>query len=123
MKNGYVSDYPSDGSRTRHHKREKPKQKTKGPLVVMRPSEYHGGMQFPESVQSSVQLQYPQPVLGSCGKKPNGVVYADLDMPKTNNKKGSHDNSSFLQNKTQKSKPKTEYATLSFNDVGQEIDV
>ncbi|XP_044272601.1 uncharacterized protein LOC123016327 [Tribolium madens] len=116
MKNGYVSDYP------RHHKREKAKQKTKGPLVVMRPSEYHGGMQFPETVQSSVQLQYPQPVLGRSVKKPNGVVYADLDMPKTN-KKSSHDNSSSLPNKTQKSKSKTEYATLSFNDVGQEIDV
>ncbi|KAJ3660556.1 hypothetical protein Zmor_004998 [Zophobas morio] len=120
MKNGYVSDYP-DG-RSRHHKRDKPKQKTKGPLVVMRPSDYHGGLNFPESVQSSVQLQYPQPVLGRSSKKPNGVVYADLDMPKTN-KKGSHESSSSSQSKTQKSKPKTEYATLSFNDVGQEIDV
>jgi hypothetical protein len=50
MKNGYVSDYPESSSRGRHHKREKPKQKTKGPLVVMRPNEYHGSIQFPESV-------------------------------------------------------------------------
>ncbi|RZC40747.1 hemicentin-1, partial [Asbolus verrucosus] len=121
MKNGYVSDYP-ESSRGRHHKREKPKQKTKGPLVLRRPNEYHENVQFPENVQNSVQLQYPQPVLGRSMKKPNGVVYADLDMPKTNSKKGSHETSSS-QSKSQKSKPKTEYATLSFNDIGQEIDV
>lgn len=118
MRNGYVSDYP-ENSRSRHHKRDRPKQKTKGPLVLTRPNEYHSAVQFPDGL---VQLQYPQPIIGGRGSvvKPNGVVYADLDMPK-NNKTGQHE--ATQPSKQLKSKPKTEYATLSFNDVGQEIDV
>lgn len=120
MKNGYVSDYPESsrgGGGGRHHKREKPKQKTKGPLVLKRTNEYHN--QFP---QNTVQLQYPQPIIAG-RNKPNGVVYADLDMPKANKIKPPHDANSSAPSKVQKSKAKTEYATLTFNDVGQEIDV
>lgn len=76
-----------------------------------------------------VQLQYPQPLYCKNGKKdirPNGLVYADLDMPKTNNcgntKKISGGNNPFSQLHN-KSNTKTEYATLNFNDVGKEIDV
>lgn len=118
MKNGYISDlgpnYPESHSRT--HKRDK--NKSKGPLVLRRPAEYE------DNVQNSVQLQYPQPVLaknmGKMPNKPNGIVYADLDMPKHG--KHVHAGSSSLP-RTQKPKPKTEYATLKFNDIGQEIDV
>lgn len=120
MKNGYMSDYPesSNHHHSRHHKREKHK-KPKGPLVVRRPSDYH----FQENIQSSVQLQYPQPLLGGnmieCTNA-NGVVYADLDMPGSNSRKsGSHGKS-----KSSKNGPSsTEYATLQFNEVRQEIDV
>lgn len=138
MRNGYVSDYASDKSNhhliNHHHngrqnvKREKPKQKTKGPLVLRRPSDYHENVQFQENIQNSVQLQYPQPQLGrsSHNNKPNGVVYADLDMPKSNNNKKSsrhHDTTNSSKSKFKKTNAKTEYATLTFNDIGQEIDV
>lgn len=53
--------------------------------------------------------------------KPNGVVYADLDMP--SNKRSSHDSTSSKSKSIQNSKQKTEYATLKFNEIGQEIDV
>lgn len=125
MKNGYMSDYPESSNHhhhhSRHHKREKHK-KSKGPLVLRRPSDYH----FQENIQKSVQLQYPQPLLGGnmleCPSA-NGVVYADLDMSGTSNRKsGTHGNSS--KNKSSKSgSSATEYATLQFNEVRQEIDV
>ncbi|KAG5898344.1 hypothetical protein JTB14_034327 [Gonioctena quinquepunctata] len=122
MRNGYMSDYPESSHRSRHQK--KPKQKTKGPLVLRRPSDYQENVQFQENMQNSVQLQYPQPMLGrsmlALTNKPNGVVYADLDIPST--KKSPH-NSGSHKSKSQNSKPKTEYATLQFNDIGQEIDV
>ncbi|XP_057661910.1 titin isoform X1 [Diorhabda carinulata] len=127
MRNGYVSDYPeSTNHRSRHHKREKHKQKSKGPLVLRRASDYQENVQFQESINNSVQLQYPQPLLGrqihAIGtNKPNGVVYADLDMPP--NKRTAHDSSNSSKTKSQSSKQKTEYATLKFNDIGQEIDV
>lgn len=117
MKNGYISDlgpnYPESNSRS--HKRDK--QKTKGPLVIKRTSDH---------CQNSVQLQYPQPVLpkgatNTLSSKPNGIVYADLDMPKTSKKSLQDGNPSL--SRSQKPKPKTEYATLKFNDIGQEIDV
>ncbi|KAJ8948367.1 hypothetical protein NQ318_019352 [Aromia moschata] len=124
MRNGYVTDYPESSYRARHHKRDKPKHKTKGPLVLRRPGDYQENVHFQENMQNSVQLQYPQPMpgVGAATNKPNGVVYADLDMPNSNSKKGAFDSSSS-KSKSQKSKPKTEYATLKFNDVGQEIDV
>ncbi|XP_076265081.1 neuromusculin isoform X3 [Rhynchophorus ferrugineus] len=130
MRNGYVGEYPVSGSSTgslhvtRNHKREKPKQKTKGPLVLR-----HANDHFQENIQNSVQLQYPQPILPGRGAmlphpKQNGVVqYADLDMPSS--RKGSHESSSSSSSKghNMKQKQKTEYATLKFNDIGQEIDV
>lgn len=127
MRNGYVTDYPESSHHGRHHKRDKPKQKTKGPLVLRRPGDYQQNIHFQENMQNSVQLQYPQPVFGlplqsAAPTKPNGVVYADLDMPTSNSKQGSFGLSSSKP-KSQKSKPKTEYATLKFNEVGQEIDV
>lgn len=122
MRNGYVTDYPESSHHVRHHKRDKPKQKTKGPLVLRRPGDYQQNIHF----QENMQLQYPQPVFGlplqnTAPTKPNGVVYADLDMP-ASNKQGSFSLGSSKP-KSQKSKPKTEYATLKFNEVGQEIDV
>ncbi|KAJ8954753.1 hypothetical protein NQ314_007023 [Rhamnusium bicolor] len=127
FRNGYATNYPESSHHGRHHKRDKPKQKTKGPLVLRRPIDYQENIHFQENMQNSVQLQYPQPMLGrnmqnASTNKPNGVVYADLDMPSANNKKSSFD-SSTSKTKSQKSKPKTEYATLKFNEVGQEIDV
>lgn len=136
MRNGYVSDYPASSSSTsslhhkitaKQHKRDKPKQKTKGPLVLRHPSDYQE--QFPENIQNSVKLQYPQPIIPGRGTnlhhgKQNGVVqYADLDMPVS--RKSSHESSSSSSSKShsKKQKPKTEYATLRFNEVGQEIDV
>ncbi|XP_030767914.1 hemicentin-1 isoform X2 [Sitophilus oryzae] len=131
MRNGYVSEYPAGGSSTtslhgtRNHKRDKPKQKTKGPLVLR-----HANDQFQENIQNSVQLQYPQPILPNTRggilphPKQNGVVqYADLDMPSS--RKSSHESSSSGSTKghAKKQKQKTEYATLKFNDIGQEIDV
>lgn len=105
MRNGY------------RHKREKHK---KGPLVVLKPRE-----------DLHLQLQYPQPVLPlqqqqqqeiSVCSKPNGVVYADLDMsppsPAATNK-----HECVVGSANKKTKAKTEYATLKFNEVGQEIDV
>ncbi|CAH0547572.1 unnamed protein product, partial [Brassicogethes aeneus] len=129
MRNGYISDYQEHGSHHgRPHKREKQKQKTKGPLVLRRPGDYQENVHFQENMQNSVQLQYPQPLVGRNSQtptnKPNGVVYADLDMPKSSTgKTSSHDSASTKPKKSQKSKPKTEYATLKFNDIGQEIDV
>ncbi|KAJ8981513.1 hypothetical protein NQ317_011749 [Molorchus minor] len=128
IRNGYVSDYPESSHHGRHQKRDKPKQKTKGPLVLRRLNTYGENVHFQENMQNSVQLQYPQPVLGLgplqnvATNRPNGVVYADLDMPASNNKKSTF-NLGSSKTKSQKSKPKTEYATLKFNDVGQEIDV
>ncbi|XP_050315809.1 uncharacterized protein LOC126750284 isoform X2 [Anthonomus grandis grandis] len=124
MRNGYMSDYPASSSSTSslHHKRQKPKQKTKGPLVLRHASDYKE--QFPENIQSSVQLQYPQPINPGRGPhhgKPNGVVqYADLDM---SDSRKSSSSSSSKSHSNKKQKPKTEYATLRFNEVGQEIDV
>ncbi|KAL1502354.1 hypothetical protein ABEB36_007505 [Hypothenemus hampei] len=135
MKNGYVSDYPASSSSTGslhqnnsigQKRNEKPKQKTKGPLVLRHPNDYHSE-QFQENIQNSVQLQYPQPVIPGRGGAPinkqNGVVqYADLDMPMS--RKSSHESSSSNSSKSQnKKQKKTEYATLRFNEVGQEIDV
>lgn len=124
MKNGYVSDYADSNRVTRStNKRDKHKQKTNGPLVVMRQNDYQGSLNFQESVQNSVHLQYPQPGLNSLRSqsgRPNGIVYADLDMPKASKKVASNNVS---KPKQKKHKPKTEYATLQFNDIGQEIDV
>lgn len=124
MKNGYVSDYADCNRVPRsNNKRDKHKQKTNGPLVVMRQNDYQDSLSFQENVQNSVHLQYPQLGLNSLkpqSGRPNGIVYADLDMPKPS-KKVSSSNSS--KPKQQKHKPKTEYATLQFNDIGQEIDV
>ncbi|KAK9891373.1 hypothetical protein WA026_014617 [Henosepilachna vigintioctopunctata] len=125
MKNGYVSDYQDANCVAKSsNKREKHKQKTNGPLVVLRPKDYQESLSFQENVQSSVHLQYPQPGLNSPLKpqsgRPNGLVYADLDMPKSNRRGGGGGTS---KSKQQKHKPKTEYATLQFNDIGQEIDV
>lgn len=126
MKNGYISDYPESSTaqqhHSRHHKREKHK-KPKGPLVVRRPNDYH----FQENIQSSVQLQYPQPLIGGGNvlecPNANGVVYADLDISGSNNRKGGHHVNSS-KNKSSKSGPSsTEYATLQFKEVRQEIDV
>ncbi|KAJ8922097.1 hypothetical protein NQ315_004029 [Exocentrus adspersus] len=116
MRNGYVTDYPESSHHGRRHKRDKPKQKTKGPLVLRRPGDYQENIHFQENIQNSVQLQYPQPILGAslqsaATNKPNGVVYADLDMPASDNQQSSFDMSSSKQ-KPQKTKPKTEYATL-----------
>lgn len=131
MRNGYVSDYPESShhhhGREKHHKREKHKQKTKGPLVLRRPNNYHENVHFPESIQTSVQLQYPQPLLGSSLHEcttavapNNGVVYADLDIS-ANSRKSQLPGSS---SKSKAQKPQsTEYATLNFNEVRQEIDV
>lgn len=123
MKNGYMSDYPesSNHHHSRHHKRDKHK-KPKGPLVLRRPSDYA----FQENIQKSVQLQYPQPMLGSgrhdCTNA-NGVVYADLDISDSGNRKSNHHGNSS-KSKSHKSGPSaTEYATLQFNEVRQEIDV
>lgn len=136
MRNGYVSDfgpgYP-DRDHSRPHKRDK--YKNKGPLVLRRPSDYHhqDSGRFQENL---VQLQYPQPLYCSsrsnnakkdntAADRPNGLVYADLDMPKSSNssnKKSAQTGSSPLT-QLQKTKPKTEYATLNFNEVGKEIDV
>lgn len=137
MRNGYISDlgpnYPD--------RRPQKSPKNKGPLVLRRASDYQENINFQENIQNSVQLQYPQPVLGRNiihhNSKPNGLVYADLDMPtnKTNNnRKKNQESSSSSSSSTQKTqqqqqqqqhkkKPKTEYATLKFNDIGQEIDV
>lgn len=127
MRNGYLSDHPEGSShRSRHHKRDK-KQKNKGPLVLRRASDYQENMHFQANMQNSVQLQYPQPLIGhnmhNPTNKPNGVVYADLDMPTSNSSKKSTQDFGSSKSKSHKSKPKTEYATLKFNDVGQEIDV
>lgn len=117
LKNGYASDMSPANyrERGRHHKREKIKS-SKGPLVLKRPEEH----------QSSVMLQYPQPLYGNLAEgRPNGIVYADLDMPKSNSsasKKGGEPAGSPAS-KPPKSKSKTEYATLNFNEVGKEIDV
>lgn len=122
MRNGYVSDLGPNYPDSRPQKSPK----HKGPLVLRRASDYQENINFQENIQNSVQLQYPQPVLGRNthhNKKPNGLVYADLDMPKSNNRKKNQESSSSVQKKQHKKKPKTEYATLKFNDIGQEIDV
>ncbi|CAH1980822.1 unnamed protein product [Acanthoscelides obtectus] len=120
MRNGYASDYQEDTHR--RQKREKHK-KAKGPLVLRRPGPggHQESVHFQVNMQNSIQLQYPQPVLGP-HQRANGVVYADLDMPSSGSgsKQGSYDSNSL---KNGKKKSKTEYATLKFDDVGQEIDV
>lgn len=120
MRNGYVSEL-GPKYHMRPHKREK--HKSKGPLILLKPGGFRDNFHFQENMQSCVQLQYPQPLLPSQSSKPNGVVYADLDMSPTTNKQSVHDSSGLFSNKNQKTKPKTEYATLKFNEVGQEIDV
>lgn len=122
MKNGYVSDLGPSYPHSRPHKREK--HKSKGPLVLLKPTGFRENLHFQENMQSCVQLQYPQPLLPSqsVACKPNGVVYADLDMSPPTNKQNVHDTSSAALN-NKKTKTKTEYATLKFNEVGQEIDV
>lgn len=70
-----------------------------------------------------MKLQYPQPLYAhksnsNCNQpRKNGVVYADLDMKTKSDKKRNEQDLKKLQ------KSRTEYATLKFNDVGQEIDV
>ncbi|XP_065160558.1 uncharacterized protein nrm isoform X4 [Atheta coriaria] len=136
MRNGYISDlgpnYPESHHSSSRHKRDKHHhQKTNGPLLLRHPNDYQENMQFQENVANSVQLQYPQPVITGHGSlpRPNGVVYADLDMPQKANGKKSKDPSGggtgALKSREHKApgKAKTEYATLQFNDVGQEIDV
>lgn len=133
MRNGYAADVNSvyreshHNNYNSHHKKDG--HKSKGALVIRRPNEYQENIQFQENMQNSVQLQYPQPVLARNSiTKANGIVYADLDITKKNN---ATTNNTFLESSLsltkahhQKSqKPKTEYATLKFNDVGQEIDV
>ncbi|KAB0792415.1 hypothetical protein PPYR_14374, partial [Photinus pyralis] len=126
MRNGYVSDFGpgyNDREHGRSHKRDK--YKNKGPLVLRRPSEYQENSS--SELHKMVQLQYPQPLYTknkSNTNRPNGIVYADLDMPKSSNsssKKGAQVSSPHSQ--LPKTKPKTEYATLNFNEVGKEIDV
>nr|XP_022900084.1 uncharacterized protein LOC111413372 isoform X2 [Onthophagus taurus] len=125
MRNGYGAGdamTPSYHSE-RNHKKDKHKS-SKGPLVVRRPpNDYQENVQFQENMQNSVQLQYPQPVLGRTNT--NGVVYADLDMPKTGNvnKQYNPELSSLGKHQKNTKSSKTEYATLKFNDIGQEIDV
>lgn len=123
MKNGYQSDYGPNYSRDCQNKRERHKTPSRhGPLILRRPSDtekFQENLQFHENVQNSVQLQYPQPLYAhkSSGAKKNGVVYADLDMKTKSDKKRGEQDFKKLQ------KSRTEYATLKFNDVGQEIDV
>lgn len=127
MRNGYISDlgpnYPE--RHLRSQKRDK-HLKCKGPLVLKKPNNYQENINFQENMQNSVLLQYPQPVLArkthhNQANKPNGLVYADLDMPKS--RKKPQESGSSAPKPQQKKKSKTEYATLKFNDIGQEIDV
>lgn len=130
MRNGYQSDYGPNYSRDSNCqiKRDRHKGHSKQmPTILRRSSDtqkYRENVQFHENIQNSVQLQYPQPLYahnssngGSLTKK-NGVVYADLDMNSKSDKKRSTDDFKRSQKAN-----KTEYATLKFNDVGQEIDV
>lgn len=138
MKNGYQSDYGPNYSRDCQTKRERHKTPSRhGPLILRRTSDtekFRENLQFHENVQNSVQLQYPQPLYvhkGSANStsalnhngasnsipRKNGVVYADLDMKAKSDKKRTEQDLKKLQ------KSRTEYATLKFNDVGQEIDV
>lgn len=138
MKNGYQSDYGPNYSRDCHAKKDRHKTPSRhGPLILRRPSDtekFRENLQFHENVQNSVQLQYPQPLYvhknnsssstllnhnGTSNSIPrkNGVVYADLDMKTKSDKKRTEQDLKKLQ------KSRTEYATLKFNDVGQEIDV
>lgn len=126
LRNGYASDMSPANyrERGRHHKREKVKA-SKGPLILKRPEESGA---TGAHLQSSVMLQYPQPLYGNVAEgRPNGVVYADLDMPRggssSNKKGGKQQDGSPSAAKLPKSKSKTEYATLNFNEVGKEIDV
>lgn len=127
MKNGYQSDFSANYSRDCHNKnREKHKPPSRhGPLILRRNESKFQDMQFHENVQNSVKLQYPQPLYAQKssgnGVKKNGVVYADLDMESSNSKSDKKKNSEELK-KMQKA-ARTEYATLKFNDIGQEIDV
>lgn len=119
MRNGYQSDYGPNISRDCQNKRERHKTPSRhGPLILRRPNDtdkFRENLQFHENVQNSVQLQYPQPLYAhkANGSKKNGVVYADLDMKEDKKK----EDFKKLQ------KPRTEYATLKFNEIGQEIDV
>lgn len=126
MRNGYASNigtvYRESHHNTYNHKKES--HKMKGSFVIRRPNEYQENIQFQENMQNSVQLQYPQPVLArSSVSKANGIVYADLDIAKKSSVNNAFLESNLSLSKSQKTKPKTEYATLKFNDIGQEIDV
>lgn len=123
--------------------------RTTGPLICVKndviPREYfHEHNDF-------LKLQYPQPLYGGGGVqnkqfKPNGLVYADLALSDNLLKNDSKNHSATLptqhlhSNKGEKLKQndlngkvskqckkpnrhKTEYATLKFNEIGQEIDV
>lgn len=123
MKNGYQSDV-GNYSRDCHTKRDRHKTPSRhGPLILRRPSDqekFQENLQFHENVQNSVRLQYPQPLYAQKSAnnvKKNGVVYADLDMEQKSDKKKIEQDIKKLK------KARTEYATLKFNDVGQEIDV
>lgn len=127
MKNGYMSDYPESSNNhhhhnhhNRHHKRDKHK-KPKGPLVVRRTNDYP----FQDNIQKSVQLQYPQPLIGGNMPSVNGVVYADLDISGGNSGRqtGHHVSSTKHKSSNKNGPASTEYATLQFNEVRQEIDV
>ncbi|KAF5287292.1 hypothetical protein FQR65_LT02165 [Abscondita terminalis] len=131
MRNGYVSDFgPGYNDRGHGRTHKKDKYKNKGPLVLKRPSDYQENA---NDLHNMVQLQYPQPMYckkkEAGGNRPNGIVYADLDIPKSSTSSSSSSNKQSAQQtnspltKLPKSKPKTEYATLNFNEVGKEIDV
>lgn len=124
MKNGYQSDVGPNYSRDCHTKKDRHKTPSRhGPLILKRQSDiekFQENLQFHENVQNSVRLQYPQPLYAhksASTVKKNGVVYADLDMETKSDKKRTDKDIKKLQ------KGRTEYATLKFNDVGQEIDV
>lgn len=114
-----------------------------GPLICVKndiiPREYfHENNDF-------VKLQYPQPLYDGTVQQNGGLVYADLSLSKTklNSKKLSTNSSPLMSVRSDKlllssvtslddrnnqcKKPtnrhKTEYATLKFNEIGQEIDV
>lgn len=124
MKNGYQSDIGPNYSRDCQTKREKHKTPSRhGPLILRRLNDtekFQENLKFHENVQNSVKLQYPQPLYAhksANNVKKNGVVYADLDMESKSEKKRTEQDIKKIQ------KARTEYATLKFNDVGQEIDV
>lgn len=120
MRNGYQSDYGPACPRDGPLKRDKHKGNAYATRRSSDTQKYRENLQFHENVQNSVQLQYPQPLYAQTSAggnvKKNGVVYADLDMNSKTDKKRNFDEKRSPKNKT-------EYATLKFNEVGQEIDV